>query len=147
MKNYFGPVLFLILMVIMFILVPKERIKRFTMLGLVGGFGVALLLVALMQNLWHFWSFHQVDLLYIFKIPILLSAAWFPLEVIFAHLLIRISSSSGVNYPRPATRRSLSPLLPAAPETLDLLPLESLSDFPNLAGDPSGNRFLLVSNQ
>jgi hypothetical protein len=45
-----------------------------------------------MQNTFGFWNFHQVDLVYIFKLPFFLSAAWIPVVIIFSHFLTQSKS-------------------------------------------------------
>ena len=71
----------------MFLLVPGKQIRQLFPVGLVGGFVLALLLVYVMQNLLGLWSFRQADFLIWGRIPLFLSAAWIPLEIIFGHLL------------------------------------------------------------
>ncbi|MCF8010515.1 MAG: hypothetical protein K9L17_06080 [Clostridiales bacterium] len=87
MEGLVGPLTFAGGIVVTILLVPWERIKELSLIGVIGGLGVALLLVYLMQNIFGLWMFHGIDLVYINKIPLFLSAAWIPLIVIFSHLL------------------------------------------------------------
>lgn len=87
LKNSAGILLFSVLLFFMFLFVPWRRIKEFLGIGIIGGFGVGVLLVFFMQNLFGFWRFHQVDFFTLMGIPIFISAAWAPLEIIFCHLV------------------------------------------------------------
>lgn len=85
--NMAGLMILLITSVLMILIVPKERIKELFKFGVVGGLVVALVLVYSMQNVLGFWTFNNVDIINIIGIPILLSAAWIPFVITFAHLL------------------------------------------------------------
>jgi len=71
----------------MFIIVPWERIKKLAAEGLVIGLGIAITLIYIMQNMLGLWNFHLVDIVAVAQIPLLLSAAWVPAVIMFAHLL------------------------------------------------------------
>lgn len=85
--NLAGVILFILSLIVMFAFVPRNRIKHFLWVGLIGGFGVALVLVYLMQNLSGYWIFYKVDFLYAFSIPLFLSAAWAPIIISFGYYL------------------------------------------------------------
>jgi len=85
--NLPGPMLLLFGLILMFLVVPWKRIKELALIGLTGGLIVAFALIYLMQNVLGRWIFYNVDLLYIIKIPLFLSASWFPFIVVFSHLL------------------------------------------------------------
>ena len=87
LKNYFGILLFTVLLFLMFLIVPWRRVKSFLGVGIFGGFGIAIVLLVIMQNVWGFWRFYQVDWFSPLRVPFFLSAAWAPLEIIFSHLL------------------------------------------------------------
>lgn len=91
-ENLAGMILFILGTILMFILVPMDRIIKFSLLGLIGGLGVALVLVHVMQNIFSYWVFKGVDLLYIRGIPVLLSSTWIPIEIIFGHLTTKTRS-------------------------------------------------------
>ncbi|MDO9534622.1 MAG: hypothetical protein Q7J85_04650 [Bacillota bacterium] len=86
-ENLIGPGLFVISFFFMFLVVPWERIKTLLPLGLIGGLGVALILLYLMQNILGFWVFNQVDVINIIRIPLFLSLAWLPFVIAFSHLI------------------------------------------------------------
>lgn len=85
-ENLAGMILFMLGSVLMLMLVPMDRIIKFSLVGLIGGLGLALVLVYVMQNMFSYWVFKGVDLLYVRGIPILLSSTWIPVEIIFSHL-------------------------------------------------------------
>ncbi len=87
-----GPLVFLGGLLLMFLLVPWERVKELAFVGLVGGLVLALVVVYLMQNYLGFWVFRRVDLLSASGIPLFLAASWFPLIIVFSHLLAQYRS-------------------------------------------------------
>lgn len=72
---------------VMLLAVPGKFIARYLWLGLVGGWGVALLLILVLQNVLEVWRFQDVDLLYLGQVPLFLSAVWVPLVIAFGHLV------------------------------------------------------------
>jgi hypothetical protein len=92
LENLAGPIIFIGGLILMLLIVPWERIKALFWVGIIGGLLVALILVYLMQNVYHFWVFHQVDLVYIFQIPFFVSAGWIPAIIVFSHLLTQYKS-------------------------------------------------------
>jgi len=81
-----GLITFLGGLIIMLLIVPRDNIRSLLSVGLIGGFGVALLLLYFMQNLFGFWVFYRVDFFNILDIPIILSATWIPLVITFSYL-------------------------------------------------------------
>lgn len=73
-------------------LVPHRRIRSLFPLGLVFGFGLALLLLHFMQNAFGYWQFMSVDLFYIQSIPVFVSLTWLPGIIMFAHFIQEHSS-------------------------------------------------------
>ncbi len=69
--------------------VPKEKIYRHLPFGLSFGLGIAIILVILMQNVFGFWRFANADILHIYNIPLLISAAWIPTVIVYAHFLAK----------------------------------------------------------
>jgi hypothetical protein len=92
LQNLAGPLIFVGGLILMFLVVPWERVKELFWVGVVCGLVVAVILVFLMQNIFGFWSFHQADLVYLFKVPLFISAGWLPVVIAFSHLLIRSDS-------------------------------------------------------
>lgn len=82
-----GPIIFIGGLVLMFLVVPWERIKELSLIGIVGGLGIAIVLIYIMQNALGLWTFFRVDLVNISGIPLFLAASWFPLIVLFSHFL------------------------------------------------------------
>ena len=86
-ENLMGLIIFTGSLFLMLLTVPWHEIKRFAIFGAVGGLGMAIIFILIMQNWLDFWTFHRVDFLYLGKIPFFLSAAWTPTEIFFAHFL------------------------------------------------------------
>ena len=91
-----GIIILLLTSVLMISIVSMERIKELLKYGLVGGLVVALILVYLMQNVFGFWTFNNVDIINIIGIPILLSSAWIPSVIIFAYLLNKYNQITSI---------------------------------------------------
>lgn len=102
--NLMGFLVFAIILSLMFLVVPWEGIKRFSLFGVVSGLGIAFGLLFVMQNWLGLWVFHRVDFFYLGRIPLILSAAWVPTEIIFAYYFSR--------YQHPLFRLSLILLIP-----------------------------------
>ncbi len=85
--NLAGLIIFTGSLFLMFLTVPWLQIKRFALFGVVSGLAIAFALILVMQNWLGLWTFYRVDPLYINGIPLLLSAAWVPTEIVFAHFL------------------------------------------------------------
>ena len=73
--------------VLMFVLVPWQRVKELAAEGTIIGLGIAIALIYMMQNYLGLWNFNRVDLINIAGMPFFLSAAWIPVVIIFWHLL------------------------------------------------------------
>lgn len=84
-----SPILFFLLSIMIYIIIPEKEIKPFLGLGLVGGLGIALVLLLIMQNMRGYWIFKNIDVLNIKQIPVFLSATWIPVIILFAYLLSR----------------------------------------------------------
>lgn len=82
-----GPASFVGMVIVMLFMVPRVEITRFLWMGLVGGLFLAILLLSIMQNLLGFWIFGDVDFLYLYNIPIALSAVWMPMVITFSYLV------------------------------------------------------------
>lgn len=80
--------------ILMLLTVPWREVKRWSLFGLISGLGVAIILLLVMQNWLGLWVFRKVDFFYLGRIPIILSAAWTPAEIFFAHFFIRYQNSS-----------------------------------------------------
>ena len=104
--NLVGPLVLCCGVAALLYLVPWSRIRELARIGIVGGFGVALVIIELMQNLWGFWLFHQVDLVDFYRIPLALSLTWMPLVIIFSHLMLQ--------YRQPLLRVGILIVFPAA---------------------------------
>lgn len=97
LDNFAGGLILFISLFFMFLVVPEQKIKEFFSIGLVGGLVLALILVYLMQNMFGFWNFHNVDIVTIGDIPLLLSAAWIPTIIIFSYLLVKFKTTSAIS--------------------------------------------------
>ncbi|WP_408956560.1 hypothetical protein [Natroniella sp. ANB-PHB2] len=96
LENLAGGLILLLSLFFMFLVVPEQNIKEFFSIGLVGGLVLALILVYLMQNMFGFWNFNNVDILTINDIPLLLSTAWFATVITFSYLLVKFKTISAV---------------------------------------------------
>lgn len=85
--NFTGLAAFIGTAVLMAFIVPQMYIKRFLWMGVVGGVLLAILLLSTMQNLLGLWIFGSIDLVYLYNTPILLSAVWMPLVIMFSYFV------------------------------------------------------------
>ena len=85
--NLVGLLLFLIGLIFMFLVVPYPRIRELFWIGMLGGFGISLLLIYTMQNVLGFWIFRNIDLVSVAGVPLFISLSWFPFIIAFSHLL------------------------------------------------------------
>jgi type IV secretory pathway TraG/TraD family ATPase VirD4 len=85
--TFTGPVAFIGTAVLMMIAVPRTCIQRYVWMGIVGGLFLAVLLLAIMQNVLSFWIFTDIDLLYFYNIPMSLAAVWLPLVIMFSYFV------------------------------------------------------------
>ncbi|MCK8818073.1 hypothetical protein MWH28_11960 [Natroniella sulfidigena] len=92
LENLVGGLILLLSLFFMFLVVPEQKIREFFNIGLVGGLVLALILVYLMQNMFGFWNFHNVDIIVIGDIPLLLSVAWLPIIIIFSYLVVKFKT-------------------------------------------------------
>jgi hypothetical protein len=74
---------------VMFLTVPGPNIKRLALFGVVSGLGIGIFLILIMQNWLGLWTYHQIDFIYLGRLPLLLLSAWTPVEILFAHFLSR----------------------------------------------------------
>jgi hypothetical protein len=74
---------------LMVLTVPWKEIQRFLLFGVFGGLMIGIVLIFILQNRLGLWNFHRIDLIYLGRIPLLLSAAWTPTEIFFAYFLSR----------------------------------------------------------
>ena len=96
MTELIGPLTFAIPLLIIYFLLPLSLFKKLLAPGIIWGFGVALILIYVMQNVFAFWYFQNIDILLINNIPIFLSATWIPLVMVFVYLLVIFPSKIGV---------------------------------------------------
>ncbi len=88
LENLPGPIIFLIGMLIMIPVVPRQIIRELSSIGLIGGIGVGIALIYLMQNIFGFWLYPaNSDLIHIAGLPVFLIISWFPVIILFAYLL------------------------------------------------------------
>ena len=96
MTELIGPLTFIIPMLILYYLLPLSIFKKLLVPGIIGGFVVALILIYVMQNIFHFWNFQNIDVLILNNLPLFLSATWIPLVMFFIYLLVKFPSKTGV---------------------------------------------------
>jgi len=90
--EWFGISLFAGTILALFLLVPLPRIKDLLLVGFMGGGILAFVLLHLMQNVWDFWTFIEVEPFTVMEIPFFLSLSWFPIIIIYSHLLSQYRS-------------------------------------------------------
>lgn len=90
--NLTGLVAFICSLGLMYFLVPGKAAGRLFWMGLIGGFGVAIVLNLIAQNLLAVWRFYDVDLVSVYGAPLFLSAVWGPLVITFCHLFTKSSN-------------------------------------------------------
>lgn len=76
--------LFVVLMIILFLLVPKEKIIKLLPFSFVAGFGLALVLQYFAVNIFRWWEFNY-GLINLFNAPLGVSLSWMPAVIIFAY--------------------------------------------------------------
>ncbi|GAB6098805.1 hypothetical protein JCM16358_06840 [Halanaerocella petrolearia] len=81
-----------ILTIGMFFLVPTERVIELLPFGLVGGFGVAVIVQYLAVDLFNLWQF-KAELLSIKGIPVGILLSWIPPVIIFGHFWRELGSN------------------------------------------------------
>ena len=92
-EHFMGLITFSGAFILMLLTVPWREVKRWSLFGTLSGLGVAIILLLVMQNWLGLWVFRKVDFFYLGRIPIILSAAWAPAEIFFAHFFIRYQNS------------------------------------------------------
>lgn len=96
MTELIGPLTFIIPMLIIYFLLPLSLFKKLLVPGTIWGLMVALILIYVMQNVFQFWHFQNIDILFINNLPIFLSAAWIPLVMLFIYLIRKFPSRIGI---------------------------------------------------
>ncbi|MEW6662978.1 MAG: hypothetical protein ACOY9Y_01280 [Bacillota bacterium] len=89
MSSLIWAVLFVAATLLMVALVPRQQVAEFLQFGLVGGLGVALLILVVFVPFLEFWRFAPPDLLTIEGIPLFMAMAAIPLSMIFARSLTK----------------------------------------------------------
>ncbi len=89
-RNLVGPILLSAAAAALFLLMPRERIRRLLPFGIVFGAGLGVVLIAVMQELLGYWEFRQIDFLTARGIPLSIAFTWLPVEVLFAHYLVEL---------------------------------------------------------
>lgn len=80
----------------MFLLVPVHNINRLLLFGLIGGLGVALVVMSLMDPILHLTRYNFASIPGFLGIPVLAAVAWIPVEIIFANYLPKMRTKTNV---------------------------------------------------
>lgn len=88
LRNLVGLLLFSAAAALLFLLVPRERIRRMLPYGAVFGAGLGVIFIVVMQGLLGYWEFRHIDFLTVRGLPLLIAFTWLPLEILFAHYLM-----------------------------------------------------------
>lgn len=90
LRNLVGLVLFAPAAGLLLLLVPRERIRRLLLFGIVFGAGLGVVIIWLMQNVLGHWAFHHIDFLSVGGIPLLIAFTWLPGEILITHYLMEL---------------------------------------------------------
>lgn len=85
MYKFLSLALFLVASVALFLLVPRDKISRHFLFGLVAGPLLSIVLNYLMIHVFGFWRYGPLDLIYLAGIPVFQLLIWWPLEIGFAY--------------------------------------------------------------
>ena len=80
----------------MFLTVPLPNINRLLLFGLVGGFGLGIVVMTIMDPVLHLSGYKFASLPGWLGIPVLAAMAWFPAEIIFANYLAKMDNKTSV---------------------------------------------------
>ncbi len=86
-KSLVYPVFFMMLTIIMLVMVPRRRIVDLLPFGLIGGLGIALLVQSAAILYLGLWQWKYTEPFGWRGLPLFISAAWIPVEIIFAHYI------------------------------------------------------------
>lgn len=92
MVKYLSLLVFIIFMLALYYLVPREKIKDYSTFGILAGPVLGVLLLYFMSTLYGFWRFGPVDF-FVMGIPIFMVLVWYPLEVGFAYYFLNSNTS------------------------------------------------------
>lgn len=85
--NLAGPIALIVMTVILFLLVPWQRIRRLLPVGSLFGLLLGPATYYILQNIVQAWRFQQADLLSPAGVPLFMTLAWIPYSIIYFHLL------------------------------------------------------------
>jgi hypothetical protein len=92
MAKFLGMLAFLICILALYYLVPRDKIKEYNTFGLLAGPILGVILLYFMSSLYGFWRFGPLDF-FILGIPIFMALVWYPLEVGFAYYFTNSSNN------------------------------------------------------
>jgi len=78
---------FFMFMIMMLIAVPRTKILQLLPVGAIGGFGLSLLLNALLVTVLGWWRFNFANIFSLAGIPMFITLAWTPVVIIYAYYL------------------------------------------------------------
>ncbi len=87
-----SPILFLVVMLVMVLIVPREFIIEYLWAGLLLGAGIAFVLLFFMELEYGFWSFEDIDLITINGLHVFLAFTWLPLIIIYTYFIMEMDS-------------------------------------------------------
>lgn len=87
--DFAGVIIFGGLMLVMFLVVPMERIRQLGLFGFLSGVLLPFLVIHIMQNVLGLWMHHRVDPVYLAEIPVFFAISWLPAVIIFAHFMVQ----------------------------------------------------------
>lgn len=94
MLKYLSLLAFLVVMLALYFLVPRDKIKNHTTFGILAGPVLGFILLYFMSSLYDFWQFGSIDF-FIMGIPVFMALVWYPLEVGFAYYFLN-SNNTGM---------------------------------------------------
>lgn len=85
MSIYLSLVIFIVASIAVYFLVPREKISRYFLFGLVAGPVIGWVLNYLFINYFGYWNFGPLDFLYWAGVPLFQVLIWWPLEIAYGY--------------------------------------------------------------
>ncbi len=96
MNGLFWVNIFILLMLIMIILVPRRAIVRLFPVGFIGGFGQAVIILGLLVPVLGFWRFKYTDVFSFAGVPWFIGLAWIPEVIVYSYYMKYLNSRGEV---------------------------------------------------
>ncbi len=87
MDGLFWVNLFILFTLVMLIFVPRRAIIRLFPVGIIGGFGQAVIILGLLTPVFGFWRFRYTGIFSFAGIPWFIGLAWLPEVIVFSYFM------------------------------------------------------------